>query len=165
MIDQTHPKTMSAQTAPVVFAALITTCGVILAAFIQSGYFGRPTPPSVALAQPTIPIAQASFLGTVEPLTEATPGAEKWPDAVVSYKPVTSPSNIEPVTALLPAVNTPARLPLAAELIPAESPKTFASPWAALTNPTTQPPRAEVAKPAKKNGDWSTLTRLFKGHD
>ena len=75
MVDQTHAKSISAQSAPVVFAALITTCGVIVSAFIQSGYFGRPTPPAVALASPTIPIAKASFLGTVEPLAEsALPG-------------------------------------------------------------------------------------------
>ena len=54
-------------------------------------------------------------MGVVEPLAEPLTRAAHESTAVVNYKPVTSSSNIEPVAALMPAVNTPARLP-AAEL-------------------------------------------------
>ena len=109
MIDQTHTKTVvPIQTAPVVFAALITTCGVILAAFIQSGYFGRANPATIALSQPTITSAQASFLGTIEPLAESPSEVSHQAGATVDFKPVLSPGSIEPVAAFLPAVNTPA---------------------------------------------------------
>jgi hypothetical protein len=165
MIDQTHTKTVSTQTAPVVCAALITTCGVILAAFIQSGYFGRPAPTTVALSQPTITGAQASFLGTIEaPVEPQQFEVPHQAGATVDFKPISSPPGIEPVAAFLPAMNTPARLP-GAESTGADSPKTFASPWTYLTNPPPQPPHADAAKPVKKPGDWSALTRIFKGHD
>ena len=164
MIDQTHTKSMPAHSGPIVFAALITTSGVIVAAFIQSGYFGKPTPPIVAVSQPTLPVAQASFLGTVEPLAELSMRAEHESTAVVNYKPITSSSNIEPVAALMPAVNTPARLP-AAEASAADAPKTFASPWTALSAAAPQPKRAETVKPAKKPSEGNLFTRFLRGLD
>jgi hypothetical protein len=164
MIDQTHTKTIPTQTAPVVCAALITTCGVILAAFIQSGYFGRPIPTRVALSQPSITGAQASFLGTIEPLAESPIEVTHQAGATVDFKPISSPAGIEPVAAFLPAVNTPARLPVA-ETPAADSRKTFASPWTYLVNLPSQPSHAEPTKPVKKSGDWNAFTRLFKGHD
>jgi hypothetical protein len=164
MIDQTHTKLVPTQTAPVVFAALITTCGVILAAFIQSGYFGRANPATIALSQPSITGAQASFLGTIEPLAESPIEASHQAGATVDFKPVLSPDGIEPVAAFLPAVNTPARLS-AAETTGADSPKTFASPWTYLANPPPQPSHADAAKPVKKSGDWNAVPRFFKGHD
>ena len=110
MIDQTHAKTVPTQTAPVVCALrLITTCGVILAAFIQSGYFGRPISTTVALSQPTNPrSAQASFLGTIEaPVEPQQFEVPHQAGATVDFKPISSPPGIEPVAAFLPAMNTP----------------------------------------------------------
>ena len=70
MIDQIPTKTIPIQSWAMVLAALITNLGVVIAAFIQSGWIGKPYSASFT-APPSSPVSsQASETGAIDPPNE-----------------------------------------------------------------------------------------------
>ena len=69
MFDQIPTRTIPIQSWAMVLAASITTCGVIVAACIQSGWIEKPYSASFT-ARPSSVSSQASEAGAIDPPNE-----------------------------------------------------------------------------------------------
>ena len=69
MIDQIQSRTIPIQSWAMVLAALITNLGVVIAAFIQSGWIGNPYSASFTARQSPVS-SQASEAETIDPPNE-----------------------------------------------------------------------------------------------
>jgi len=70
MIDQLQSRTIPIQSWAMVLAALITNLGVVIAAFIQSGWIEKPYSASFPAPQSARAIFQASETGAIDSLNE-----------------------------------------------------------------------------------------------
>ena len=69
MIDQIQSRTIPIQSWAMVLAALITNLGVVIAAFIQSGWIGKPYSASFTAGHSPVS-SQASEAETIDPPNE-----------------------------------------------------------------------------------------------
>ena len=70
MIDQLQSRTIPIQSWAMVLAALITNLGVVIAAFIQSGWIEKPYSASFPAQKPYPVNSQASEAGAIDPPNE-----------------------------------------------------------------------------------------------
>jgi hypothetical protein len=185
MTEQNHTRAVHLQSSAVVLAALITTCGAVTAALIQTGWIRRPPPEPVASLskQPASPIDRtaalerwsvpresteiiepsvspehttvASFTGAIEPLAERPLGTTQMA-AVTVAQPTSDPTS--------PSA-TKWNTNYSPNLLPSHSISgTWASPWDALKSSTVQQTPAASVKPAQKSADWRSITRFFTGN-
>lgn len=75
MNDQNQLRAIPAQSMAIVMSGIITTCGVVISACIQTGWIGKPTPEMVDPPQPTV--ARAYFTGVIEATGEEVPSAAR----------------------------------------------------------------------------------------
>ena len=73
MFNATQARTLSVQSSAIVLAALITTCGVVISACIQTGWISKPSSVVSVLPQPPPKTARAFFTGSVQPIQERPP--------------------------------------------------------------------------------------------
>ncbi len=125
MSDNAQHGAARLQSSAMVVAAFITTLGAITAACIQTGLIVRPPAGSLMhseqaanFARQDLPVAQASFLGTIEPYHEAT--SQNWGVAPA----MSMPSNSSEVATTITASS--ARTP---QLLDAPTAKPVSQPW------------------------------------
>lgn len=76
MNDQNQLRAIPAQSMAIVMSGIITTCGVVISACIQTGWIGKPSPEMVDPPQPPV-VARAYFTGVIEPTGEQVTSAAR----------------------------------------------------------------------------------------
>jgi len=171
MSDQLHQaRAVRVQSSAIVMAAVITTCGAVTSALIQTGVTVRPAP--AAANGPGSIAAGASSGGAVELAPETTPdraqAAANLPAvlttaAVAFHAPVelpgSSPSGRKEWTVAKPAIAEQATTPFSGRALPLDqgAAKPVVSPWYYFSHPDGQ----AAPKSTKKSVEWSGLAKMI----
>ncbi len=173
MNDHPQTKAVRVQSSAIVLAAIITTCGAVTSALIQTSFPGKPSSPTVAAAQSSLPTKTPAYIAEAmdvpqelalaisqpappRPQTFATPAATvSFHAPVADSKPTAATDN-----------NSQAWNVEKPELSPAQSAaRPLVSPWYYLQQPARTEARGDAAKTAKKGFDWSTIPRWLQLHN
>jgi hypothetical protein len=135
----------------IISSALITTCGVITAACIQTGWIAKPS----VVVNSLPPVARAHLTGAVEPIRGRPVSQVDFLSEPVEMDSPTQPPAIFRMVDEPPArAKAPNRAPFQASLGAIALP----SPWDSLKNQPTNIQRTDSAKGAKKPSIWKKIT-------
>jgi hypothetical protein len=162
MSDQLHQaKAVRVQSSAIVVAAVITTCGAVASALIQTGVSGKPAP-SAAGGSATFAANTSAAVGSPR---------ESAPQMQLAHAQIAAANMPASLTRALPqaeAVEMQAESPHQAivrtkwtvakpELEATGSAKPMVSPWYYFSHPDGQ----QAAAKAKKTFDWGGVTKMF----
>jgi hypothetical protein len=166
MSDQLHQaKAVRVQSSAIVVAAVITTCGAVASALIQTGITGRPTSSPVGGSATFAANTSASVSSPIESVPDVALATEQLAAANM-------PASLTRATAPFPqveAVEIQAQAPRQTtvrtkwtaakpELEATQGAKPMVSPWYYLSHPDGQ---TTAAKTAKKTFDWGGVTKML----
>ena len=171
MSDQLHQaRAVRVQSSAIVMAAVITTCGAVTSALIQTGVTVKPVP--AAANGPGSIAAGAWSGGAVELAPETTPdrapAAANLPAvlttaAVAFHAPVELPASGGPSgrkewTVAKPAIAEQATTPFSGRALPLDqgAAKPVVSPWYYFSHPDGQ-----AASKSTKKSEWSGLAKMI----
>lgn len=155
-LRRTGPVSSSA----ILLSATITTCGVIAAAYIQTGWLAKPSAVATVASPPFPPIARAFLTGDIEPIREETVSQVRYLAEPVERSQATEPAAIFMIAEKAPvssAANSSATLHAPPDT------KALPSPWDSLKSQPTNNQHTDSKKTAKKPFNWKSIARYFQG--
>jgi hypothetical protein len=165
MSDQLHQaKAVRVQSSAIVVAAVITTCGAVASALIQTGVTGKPSPLTAGGSATFAANTSAAVSSPVESAPEvqvagAQLAAANMPASLTpAATPLTQPEAVElqahsPRPTIVRTKWTAAK----PELESTESMTPRVSPWYYLSHPDGQTTAAKT----RKTFDWGGVTKVF----